>query len=506
MNTRVSENWQLSRRTVLAPGRTSRRQFFFTADLPPGARNVRHVYAPVEKLGVVMAATEIWEAGNVATFCGSIVRLDDGRYRMYYTAISLGGSHIWIAVAESVDGLVWEKPSLGQHKMDNHHTNRIVFENFAGKQDSLAQPQVLRLPDGRWRMYFWHNRKGSQKYIVAHSKDGLRWRIDAPSTFVMIDHWLSGKGSESDGWTPSNKGHSPEEVKELWRLKGMRTNDACFVYYNDQFDRFEYYAQWLVPAIPNRRVEADNLPNLLRCIQRRFSVDGLTWSSPELIIMPDERDPWDLQFYHLAVQWHEDWMIGSLGHYRVEAEQQTQDLELVFSRDGRHWHRPLRGGFIPRDPDSPDAHDSMGVYPPNAWIDEGNTWLCLYTGAHLRHNEVIGKDPSKTSPIMGARWKKNRFVGVGAGDVVGGFLSEPFYPQQAEITIDADIRGWLRAEFCDVFGRKHDGYHLMDAVTVTGDSTAHVLQWKGRNTAGFQHDAVRLRFEFADGKIYSIGF
>ena len=111
-------------------------------------------------------------------------------------------------------------------------------------------------------------------------------------------------------------------------------------------------------------------------IQRRVSADGLTWSAPELVIQADARDPWDQQFYHLAVQYHEDWLIGSLGHYRVENAQQTMDLELVFSRDGRRWERPLRGGFIPREPGGRDAE---GVYPPNAWIDRGDTWLCLYT-------------------------------------------------------------------------------------------------------------------------------
>ena len=107
---------------------------------------------------------------------------------------------------------------------------------------------------------------------------------------------------------------------------------------------------------------------------------------------------------------------------------------------------------------------------------------------------------------MGARWSKNRFVGLQAGRVPGGFLSEPFYPQGETITIDADVRGWLRAELCDVFGRKHEGYHLMDAVPVTGDDRAHALRWRNADTARFQYDAMRLRFEYVDGDIYGVGF
>jgi hypothetical protein len=147
----------------------------------------------------------------------------------------------------------------------------------------------------------------------------------------------------------------------------------------------------------------------------------------------------------------------------------------------------------------------MGVYAPNAWIDEGETWLCLYTGTHLAHNQSR-ESTDRPRPIMGARWPKNRFVGLHAGRVPGGFLSEPLYPQGETITVDADVRGWLRAELCDVFGRKLEGYHLMDAVPIAGDSAAHVLKWQGGDTARFRYDAVRLRFEYADGEIYSIGF
>jgi hypothetical protein len=107
---------------------------------------------------------------------------------------------------------------------------------------------------------------------------------------------------------------------------------------------------------------------------------------------------------------------------------------------------------------------------------------------------------------MGARWPKNRSVGLHAGRVVGDFLSEPFYPQGETITVDAVVRGWLRAELCDVFGRKHEGYHLMDAVPIAGDDAAHVLRWEGVDTARSRYDAVRLRFEFVDGEVYGIGF
>ncbi len=217
--------------------------------------------------------------------------------------------------------------------------------------------------------------------------------------------------------------------------------------------------------------------------------------------MPDARDPWDLQFYYMAMQWHEDWQIASVGYYRVEAGQQTQDLMLCFSRDGRAWQRPVRGGLIPR---RPGEVDSMGVYAPNVWLDLGDRWLILYTGTPDAHNAP--RESRQGVTPLGATLRKNRFVGLATGVTPGGFLTEPFIPAAPQITVDADIRGWLRAELCDAFGRKLPGHHLMDAVLLQGDSEAHVLRWRDQSADAHRYEAVRLRFEFAEGIIYGVGF
>jgi hypothetical protein len=357
-------------------------------------------------------------------------------------------------------------------------------------------------------MYFWNHHPQGHEYFVAHSADGLRWNVGDPRIHPLNNFWLGDADCFQCGWAPgtgSTQSLPSDQVEALWRKKALRTNDAVFIYYNPLRNRFESFSPWIVAALPDRRVDVDNCPGVHRLMQRRLSLDGLSWGPPELIIMPDSRDPWDLQFYHLAVQWHEDWLIGSLGHYRVEDGQQTQDWELAFSRDGRRWHRPVRGAFVPRSASS-GVSECAGIYPGNAWIDEGATWLGLYTSTPCPHNRSADLNDSRQLAIMAARWGKNRFVGLGADRVGGGFLSGPISVQGETITVDAEIRGELRAELCDVFGRKLPGYHLMDSMPVKGDNPAHVLRWKNRGTEGFRHDIVRVRFEFADGEIYGLGF
>jgi hypothetical protein len=486
-----AKTWNLAAATALPHTVPSRRLTFFTEALPEGARNLTHVYAPVTKHGVVLQGDAPWEAGgSVASFCSTVLGLDDGRYRLYYTTSA--GGEMRIAVAESPDGLQWERLLLGQERWQGHDTNRLVLAGSFERQDQVGQPQVLRLPDGRWRMLYWHHQHGWGRipylYTVAESEDGLRWQVAEYDRPALNSHWL---GDQSG-------------LNEELRLaeKERRTNDANFVYWNPRLGCYEQFSQWFLDAIPERRVAEDNVPNFHRMVQRRVSADGLTWSAPELVIQADARDPWDQQFYHLAVQFHEDGWIGSLGHYRVENAQQSMDLELIFSRDGRHWERPLRGGFIPREPGGRDAE---GVYPPNAWIDWGDRWLCLYTGTARKHNQS-GRVDLPPSCIMAASWPKHRFVGLRAGHILGGFLTPVFFPQAPEIRIDADVRGWLRAELCDAWGRKREGYHLQDSVALHGDDTEHLLRWQGRDTSGFRHDPVRLRLEFADADIYGVAF
>lgn len=503
-----SPNWNLSTSSRLPRSRLAGRQFFFTEDGPAGAYSVHPVYGPVDKVSVSIDTPS--GLGDVGL--ASIVRQDDGTLRAYGTSRTPDQKRQAMGVWESRDGLHWSPRDVGQG------TNLLCFEGIPGDQSALAWPQVVRLRDGRWRMYFWKHRDGHLRYIVAESDDGLSWRVpdfDHPALFHPHDGGLLKHAEGLSVHEVFTRDLPPDEVL---RRKRLWTNDATYVYYNDLLDRFECYTVWLHPALPDRRVDVDNAPGLHRLIQRRLSEDGLAWSDPELIIWPDDRDPWDLQFYFLGVQWREDWMVGALGYYRVEDGQQSMDTDLCFSRDGYRWHRPVRGGWIPRDRDDAEAMDSRGVYAGGPWIDLGDRMLTIYQGTPEPHNSR-----EYVAVTMGATFARNRLVGIAAGRTPGGFLTEPFFPSadstmsrrsSAEtcaepypsLRLDADIRGWLRAELCDAFGRKLPGFHLSDSIPLTGDSHGHILRWRSASVADHLFECVRLRFELVDAIVYAVEF
>jgi hypothetical protein len=195
--------------------------------------------------------------------------------------------------------------------------------------------------------------------------------------------------------------------------------------------------------------------------------------------------------------------VGMLGHYRCW--EQTMDLELCFSRDGRHWGRPLRGGFIPRGGIA--DLDYYYIYPTSRLLDSGDDWLMLYDGGNWKHNQQVPEGVAeRRSGIMAARVPGRRLAGLQATDRAVGVLEIKCLPGVAEITVDADIRGALRAELCDTFGRPLEGYHQYEAVPVRGDSTAHVLRWgeDGRTSEPYRYDAMIVRLEVENGVVYGV--
>ena len=467
---------------------------------------------PVTKHGVLLDRECPWESGGVSVFAGSVMPLADGRFRMYYYSHCPNPRVMRIMVAESADGFHWERTSLGQVRHEGADTNVILI---AGLYDgaNVTQPSVVRLPDGRWRMYCWlHGQeRGLIRYIISESDDGLRWAtlgLDRPAVFHPSDLEV-GQACWTAGLTQANP-DARFDVDRTWpfmEAKRRRSNDATNVYYDAEAGRFEMFSVWLLPNAEEtgRRTPHDNAPGVLRVIHRRLSEDGIEWGDPELVIVPDAADPLTQQFYYLSQHREPEWRIGFLGNYHCW--EQTMDLELCFSRDGREWLRPLHGAFVPRGP-IPER-DCMSAYATNGLLPAADDrWLLLYRGGTTHHNHTLPEGVSEAwHGIMGASWPRGRFAGLRTTpNAIGRLLLKPAILAVPEISVDGDIRGTLRAELRDPLGGRLPDFELHNAVAVHGDSGQHVLRWgqDGHTSAGYRYDAVALYLEFTDGTLYSV--
>jgi hypothetical protein len=330
--------------------------------------------------------------------------------------------------------------------------------------------------------------------------------LDKPAIFHPADLEVG-----QAGWTagltaadPSDK-FADRRTLDWLAAKRLRSNDATYVYFDETRGRFEMLSVWLLPNTPEtgRYTPHDNAPRVLRAIHRRLSDDGIAWSDPELVVSPDEHDPLDQQFYYLAQHREPGWRIGFLGHYRCW--EQTMDIELCFSRDGLSWDRPLRGGFIPRDP-LPDQ-GCMSAYATNALIGEGDEHLLLYTAGNTRHNHELPEGVTKPwRGVMAASWPAGRFAGLTpVPGTVGSVALNPLVQTEPEISVDANVDGRLRAELRDPFGTPVEGFQLHRSLPIRGKARRHVLRWEGGVTSErYRYDAVSLCVELSDGVLYAI--
>ena len=484
--------------------------FFFDEDLPASSRNVRFAYGPVEHLGILVSGDTPPDHGAASIFSSKTFQLEDGTYRMYYWSYGSrccedpSESMPRGLVATSTDRIHWERPPLGQVQVRGEDTNILEIEGL--ELQVCVGPSPVRLGPNHWRYYFWGCENGTRLWaqMAADSEDGLHFKMLNEGEGQLYHPPIPECGPLLTEVAKKLRCDPQEyEREQTLRVNRLQSNDASHAYYSEEHG-FEMFHQYLVEneVAGGRVVDVPyNCPAFLRTIARRRSDDGIHWGNPEFLVWPDEKDPWDQQFYNMPVSDYAGWRIGMLGHFRTEANRQTCFIELAFSRDGSEWSRPLRGHWF----EGSQPEDAGGAYPSGeGLVDNGDHWMVYYTGVGTGH-DIVDEDNFKQH-TMAVRVPKNRLLAVAADKVTGGFMTEPIFLSQDQIKIDANVRGWLRAELCDIFGRKLEGYHLMDSDPISGDKQDHTLSWKGKDSSAYRYKPVRIRFEFTEGEVYCVKY
>lgn len=177
-------------------------------------QSIDKVPGPVEKLGIVLKPDLPSDGQRVMSFASSMVRLQSGAWRLYYTVSTT--STMRIAVAESADGLQWDKPSLGQEQFEGKDCNLLAIQGLPTGVNRYGQPQVFQLDDSNWRMYFWVNNRPFLRYTVAVSADGLSWEVpdfEKPVIYhpIELGSWIWTAGVQP----PVDASSSGPDVKAL---------------------------------------------------------------------------------------------------------------------------------------------------------------------------------------------------------------------------------------------------------------------------------------------------
>ncbi|MDD5597076.1 MAG: hypothetical protein PHV82_03975 [Victivallaceae bacterium] len=346
----------------------------------------------------------------VSSFTSTIIPVNSNFWRVWYSAYSLERKSYSFGYADGVFGKQFRR-------MGKNISNSIASYglNIIGipAHWNLIQPVYILLPDGKERIYFWaHAEEGICRYLLAESRDGINFYVKDvhhPCLYHPSDRAVSVSSLNTAKLTR----YYPRRVKrpenEPEAPKNMLSNDATNVYLLAD-GTFELYTVELLSINKNHRAYVSHDPSagVFRVIQRRTSIDGIHWSSGEIILKPDENDPDDLQFYYLSVTHTPIGRIGLLGYYLVEKG--TMDIEICFSRNGISWERPCRGAGIQRE------KGIEGISAPHSLIKRDNKYFLFYTSCNFTHHEAVINET-----------EKNKFTMIGVSTIDCVFLDDYLY-------------------------------------------------------------------------------
>ncbi|WP_265595779.1 hypothetical protein [Verrucomicrobium sp. BvORR106] len=339
----------------------------------------------------------------VQNFTSPAEPLQDGRWRIW---CSLSGAqrNKNLAFAEGRPGGDWKVTeavlSPGAPDLSAPFAIGGVPEGW-----HLVQGVHVKLPQGGERLYFWAHGEGVVRYVAADrmSDAGDHYRIvnaGAPCLYHPADRAVGGPAAlEAELLRWAKKVAAPLEGEALASGK-LISNDATNVYVLPD-GTFEMYTVGLVqiPKEDPRFQPQDNIPGLLRVIDRLTSKDGLKWGNRQRVIEPDEKDPVDQQFYFLSVTHTDAGRVGVLGHYRLGA--QTIDLERCSSADGIRWERMAREPWISRGGEG--SLDGYLLHAPHAMVRREGKWWLFYTGGNFSHNRKLSYGPEHRGIFLATR-------------------------------------------------------------------------------------------------------
>ena len=416
------------------------------------------------------------------------------------------------AYAVSKDGIVWEKPDLGLIDLIGHgrKNNAVAYRpNLYDRREPDPQKRykaLIGIGDQ------------SRDMGVAFSPDGLHW---TPYEGNPVVDRRVGVG------------------QVIWD------------------DRVQQYVGFLRP-LPSPPVAA--MGNVsIRTIGRSTSPDFLKWDLPQnqVVLVPDEQDPLDTQFYTASVFKDRGVYFAFLSVYH--ANSLMVNVQLAFSRDGIDWMRVgKRHPIITYG--MPDRFDSHAVYvysPPVVLEEEIRIYYQGQDEAHsltpgdlsvLAHRpaalppgteEALSEYPNRGAAwwygIMPQPWtlhggagglavaRRDGFVSLDAGADPGEVLTRTLWCRGGSLVVNADAsdpsvwrregsrwkkhpgsQGEIRVELLDENGSVLPGYEAGRCDPLRTDSLAHPVRWEGQSDLNSLKDRkIRIRFLLKNAKLYS---
>lgn len=385
------------------------------------------------------------------------------QFKMWYEA----GWINTICYATSRDGLHWNRPELDIQP----GTNRVLPPDMKCDSWTVVLDYWTTNPEQKYKMYV-RGPGGQQPGTSLVSADGI--------------HWMNRVESGPTG-DRSTMFYNPFRKKWVYSLRsGFRGRSRHYW----ECDDFLAGAQWKAH-------------------------EPVPWAAADRLDPPDPDIGETAQLYNLDAVAYESLLLGffeiHLGPPNEKCEKmglpKITELQLAYSRDGFHWHRPDRTPAIRaerRDVWDRGYVQSLG----NLCCVRGDRLWFYYTG--------FQGDATKT----GTSWLRNGmydrgatglaflrrdgFASMDAGPNPGTLTTRPIRFTGSQLFVNVDTRqGELGVEILDEAGKPIEPFTLAHCQRVQTDSTLAPVTWTGGDLSVLKDRPVRLRFTLRNGSLYS---
>jgi hypothetical protein len=462
---------------------------------------------------IVFRFDKPWE-GNTSAYYTILKNKD--RYLMYYRCsrfkpITNGEDQEVTCLAESKDGIVWERPSLNLVTFQGSRDNNILF---AGDPSHAFAPFYDRNPsaskDAKFKAVGVEARgpRGWNWALFAYkSPDGIRWSkmqkkpILTGAAFDTLNQAL---------WDPVRKQYVVffrefrNQQNQVWRFEDQGFRDIKVAYSKD-------FINWSAPLWQDYNNEGPLTTDF-------YTSSILTYpGNPSL-------------YFNIALRY-----VINRSQSKANYRSNYSDLIFLTSRSaGRTWNMwpqaflrpglsadrwqhhvsnlPARGLVDTRTDSFSDSPVPETVARPIEWsfyaaegFQRDVVKLRRYT---LRqHGFVAISDTSNITPHF-------RNGGELDAEFLGGeVITKPltFKGSKLFLNYSTSANGGVRVELQDVNGTPIDGYSLSDSSVLFGDQLDKAVTWKrGRGVSSdissLVGKTIRIRFIINDADIFALQF
>lgn len=463
------------------------RQLFVDSFLIAETDLDRVYHRPVYREKPVLEPTQEWEFNKQGPYAAPFsdgVWYDelDGKYKMWYlTGAGPNKGGLRTAYAESNDGIQWVKPNLGIFE------NTSVVENSSRDAATVWLDKMESDPSKRYKMFMILAKREFNLWpmVLKYSEDGIHWSKGAALSGGMYDRSTVFYNPFLSKWVMSMKVHSP-----IGRARAYIEQDdekaVVSVAHKYQYDT----------DIHDFKLEGTiNDAN----IGFWFGADKDDPHHPKF----PEVEP---QIYNHDAIAYESLMLGFFTVWQGPTNKIADSLDIQkrnevfvgYSRDGFHWDRPTHKAFM--GVNETDGAWNWGNVQSvgGAPIIKGDSLYFYVSGRRL--SDYMWDSYTSTGL---ATLRRDGFVSMKA-DQSGYLLTRSVSFDGNHLFVNADVKGSLKVEVLDQDDTVIKGYSRDKSIAFKGDSTKHMIGWKGKkDLSELQGKSVKFKFYLDDGALYS---